>query len=299
MSERIVVGTRGSKLALAQTEKVVEKLKEKGYETEIRIIRTSGDILKDKPLHEFKGIGAFVRAIDEALAEGEIDIAVHSYKDVPSVRVENTVIAAVLERESPRDAFITRDGSTIDDLESNSVVGTSSLRRRAQIKRYRGDLKLENLRGNVDTRLRKLNEGIYDAILLAEAGLIRLGLDEKVKYQRLSPEIFVPSANQGIIAVATRAGEEDLVSFMNHPKTALEAAVEREVIKELGVGCAVPVGIFAEWNGKIRLICEILSQDGKQEVRVEENLSPSTAIEEAREIARELKEKGGELIAGR
>lgn len=299
MSERIVVGTRGSKLALAQTEKVVEKLKEKGYETEIRIIRTSGDILKDKPLHEFKGIGAFVRAIDEALAEGEIDIAVHSYKDVPSVRVENTVIAAVLERESPCDAFITRDGSTIDDLESNSVVGTSSLRRRAQIKRYRGDLKLENLRGNVDTRLRKLNEGIYDAILLAEAGLIRLGLDEKVKYQRLSPEIFVPSANQGIIAVATRAGEEDLVSFMNHPKTALEAAVEREVIKELGVGCAVPVGIFAEWNGKIRLICEILSQDGKQEVRVEENLSPSTAIEEAREIARELKEKGGELIAGR
>jgi hydroxymethylbilane synthase len=299
MSERIVVGTRGSKLALAQTEKVVEKLKEEGYETEIRIIKTPGDILKDKPLHEFKGMGAFVRAIDEALAEGGIDIAVHSYKDVPSVRVENTVIAAVLERESPCDAFITRDGSTIDDLEGNSVVGTSSLRRRAQIKRYRWDLKLENLRGNVDTRLRKLNEGIYDAILLAEAGLIRLGLDENVKYQRLSPEIFVPSANQGIIAVATRAGEEDLVSFMNHPKTALEAAVEREVIKELEVGCAVPVGIFAEWNGKVRLICEILSHDGKQEVRVEETLSPSTAIEEAREIARELKEKGGELIAGR
>ncbi len=299
MSERIVVGTRGSKLALAQTEKVVKKLKEEGYETEIRTIKTSGDILKDKPLHEFKGIGAFVRAIDEALAEGEIDIAVHSYKDVPSDRVKNTVIAAVLERESPCDAFITRDGSTIDDLESNSVIGTSSLRRRAQIKRYRWDLKLENLRGNVDTRLRKLNEGIYDAILLAEAGLIRLGLDEKVKYQRLSPEIFVPSANQGIIAVATRSGEEDLVSFMNHPKTALEAAVEREVIKELGVGCAVPVGIFAEWNGKVRLICEILSHDGKQEVRVEETLSPSTAIEEAREIARELKENGGGLIAER
>jgi len=299
MSERIVVGTRGSKLALAQTEKVVKKLKEEGYETEIRIIKTPGDILKDKPLHEFKGMGAFVRAIDEALADGEIDIAVHSYKDVPSIRVENTIIAAVLERESPCDAFITRNGSTIDDLESNSVVGTSSLRRRAQIKRYRWDLKLENLRGNVDTRLRKLNEGIYDAILLAEAGLIRLGLDEKVKYQRLSPEIFVPSANQGIIAVATRAGEEDLVSFMNHPKTALEAAVEREVIMELGVGCAVPAGIFAEWNGKVRLICEILSHDGKHEVRVKETLNPSTAIEEAREIARELKERGGELIAGR
>jgi hydroxymethylbilane synthase len=291
---RIKVGTRGSKLALAQAGKVIKRLKEEGYGIEIRIIKTSGDIMKDKPLYEFKGKGAFVRAIDEALADEYVDVAVHSYKDVPSARVKGTAIAAVLERESPCDAFVTRNGLTIDDLESYSVVGTSSLRRKAQIKRYRDDFKLENLRGNVDTRLRKLREGIYDAIVVAEVGLIRLGL--AVKYQRLSPEIFVPSANQGIIAVATRKGEEDLVSFMNHPKTALEAAVEREVIKELGVGCAVPVGIFAELDGKIRLICELLSPDGKREVRAEEFLSPSTAIEEAREIAKELKNEGGDLI---
>jgi hydroxymethylbilane synthase len=293
---KIIVGTRGSKLALAQAGKVIKRLKEEGYEIEIRVIKTPGDIMKDKPLHEFRGIGAFVRAIDESLADEDIDIAVHSYKDVPSARVEGTVIAAVLERESPCDAFVTRDGSTIDELESYAVVGTSSLRRRAQLMRYRSDMRLENLRGNVDTRLRKLREGIYDGIVLAEAGLIRLGLADRIRYQRLSPEIFVPSANQGIIAVATRKGEEDLVSFMNHPKTALEAAVEREVIKELGMGCAVPVGVFARWDGKVELICEILSQNGREGIRIEEHLSPSTAIEEAREIAKELKKESESIV---
>ncbi|AEA46532.1 hydroxymethylbilane synthase [Archaeoglobus veneficus] len=296
MPEKIVVGTRGSKLALAQTEKVIAHLKAEGYEVEIRIIKTPGDIMKDRPLHEFKGMGAFVRVIDEALVDGDIDIAVHSYKDVPSKI--NGVIAAVLERESPCDAFVTREGLTIDELESYSVVGTSSLRRRAQIKRYRPDLKIENLRGNVDTRLRKLREKQYDAILLAEAGLIRLGLNEKVRYQSLNPEIFVPSANQGIIAVETRKGEEDLVSFMNHKRTAVEAEVERAVLKELGVGCAVPVGIYAKFDGKIRLYCEVLSHDGSRAVRVEETLSPKTAIEEAIIIARELKKECGGMLVG-
>ncbi|HID44008.1 MAG TPA: hydroxymethylbilane synthase [Archaeoglobaceae archaeon] len=292
---KIVLGTRGSKLALAQTEKVLRELKGQGYEVEIRIIKTAGDIMKDKPLHEFRGMGAFVRIIDESLDDGDIDIAVHSMKDVPS-KIKG-VIAAVLERESPCDAFVTRDGTDIDELKSYAVVGTSSLRRVAQLKMYRSDFRIENLRGNVDTRLRKLNEGQYDAILLAEAGLIRIGMTEKVKYQSLNPQIFVPSANQGIIAVETRKGEEDLVSFMNHEKTYLEAMIEREVIKELGIGCAVPAGIFAKFDGKIELICEILSFDGSESVRVEETLNPDTAIEEAKEVARELKKKGGSLIA--
>jgi len=289
MPEKVVVGTRGSKLALAQTEKVLSFLKAEGYEVEIRIIKTPGDIMKNRPLHEFKGMGAFVRVIDEALVDGDIDIAVHSYKDVPS-KISG-VIAAVLERESPCDAFVTREGLTIDEFESHAVIGTSSLRRRAQIRRYRPDLRIENLRGNVDTRLRKLREKQYDAILLAEAGLIRLGLDEKVRYHPLNPEIFVPSANQGIIAVETRKGEEDIVSFMNHPRTAMEAEVERAVLKELGVGCAVPVGIFAKLDGKIKLFCEILSHNGKKAVRVEESLSKKTAIEEAIIIGRELKDR--------
>ncbi len=296
MSEKVVVGTRGSKLALAQTEKVVRKLKEAGYEVEIRIIKSAGDIMKDKPLYEFKGTGAFVRTLELALIDGEIDIAVHSYKDVPSVRVEGTSIAAVLKRDSPCDVFIARNGSTLEDIKEGALIGTSSLRRRAQLKWYRPDLRFENLRGNVDTRLRKLNEGLYDAIVLAEAGLIRLGLAEKIRYQRLNPEIFVPPANQGIIAVETRKGEEDIVSFMNDEKTALEAEVERAVIRELGIGCAVPAGIYARYEGKVRLICQILSVDGAEEVKIDEELNPNTAVEEAREIARNLKEKIKHLI---
>ncbi len=275
MPEKVVVGSRGSKLALAQTQKVVEELRSEGYEVELRIIKTSGDVMKDRPLHEFKGIGAFVRAIDEALARGEIDIAVHSLKDVPSQRVEGTVIAAVLERESPRDAFVTIDGRKPDEMGLGAKIGTSSLRRRAQLKRYRRDFVIENLRGNVDTRLRKLSEGLYDAILLAEAGLIRLGIDKDVSYVPLPPEEFVPSANQGIIAVATREGEEELVSFMNHQKTWIEAGIERRIIRELGIGCAVPAGVYARFagNGKMELFCEVLSVDGAFAVRVEERFS--------------------------
>ena len=286
MSEKIVVGTRGSKLALAQTERVVKKLREEGYDVEIKIIKSTGDIMKDKPLYEFKGMGAFVRSLELALIKGEIDVAVHSYKDIPSSRVEGVTVAAVLERDSPCDAFIAKDGSTIESIKEGAIIGTSSLRRRAQLKLYRPDFKFENLRGNVDTRVRKLKEGPYDAIVLAEAGLIRLGL--KIKYQRLDPERFVPAANQGIIAVETREGEENLVEFMNDKKTALEAEVERAVIRELGVGCAIPAGVYAEYRGKVRLICQVLYNG---EIRVDEKLSPSTAVDEAIEIAKQIKEK--------
>ncbi|WP_456478420.1 hydroxymethylbilane synthase [Geoglobus ahangari] len=289
MSRRIVIGTRGSKLALAQAHKVREELEGEGYETEIRIIRTSGDIKKDRPLHEFKGIGAFVREIDLALKRGEVDIAVHSLKDVPTQRVEGTVIAAVLERESPCDAFVTRDGRSFEELEGGSVVGTSSLRRRAMVLKLRKDLKIENLRGNVDTRLRKLSEGIYDGIFLAEAGLIRLGIHEEMKYQRLNPYTFVPSANQGIIAVATREGEEELASFMNHDETYREAMLERFVISYLGVGCAVPAGVYAESAGnKIRLVCEVLGEGGEVKARVDERVSRDWSEEEVEEILRGL-----------
>ncbi|WP_456369307.1 hydroxymethylbilane synthase [Geoglobus sp.] len=289
MPRRVVIGTRGSKLALAQAHRVREELEREGYETEIRVIRTSGDIKKDRPLHEFKGIGAFVREIDLALKRGEVDVAVHSLKDVPTQRVEGTVIAAVLERESPCDAFVTRDGKSFEELESGSIVGTSSLRRRAMVLKFRSDLRIENLRGNVDTRLRKLNDGIYDGIFLAEAGLIRLGIHEEVRYQRLSPYTFVPSANQGIIAVATREGEESLVSFMNHDETYREAMLERSVINYLGVGCAVPAGVYAKSEGgRIRLICEVLDESGEVKARVDERLSKDWSSEEVEEILKGL-----------
>lgn len=282
----IRVGTRGSKLALTQTRFVVERLEKEGYEVEVKIIKTAGDIMKDRPLHEFRGIGAFVREIDTALARREIDVAVHSYKDVPSQRVEGTKIAAVLKRDSPCDAMIFRKCKILEELENNAVVGTSSLRRRAQFSRLRSDLRFENLRGNFDTRIKKLENGLYDAIIVAEAGIRRLNLN--IAYQSFPPEIIVPSPNQGIIAVATRDGEEELVSFLNDEETWIEAQIERAIAKELGFGCAVPFGVYAKTVGdNVKVICEVLSE---KYVRVEEKISKS--IEEAIEIARRVKNEG-------
>lgn len=282
---KLRIGTRGSKLALAQTKLVAEKLEKEGYEIEIVTIKTAGDIMKDKPLHEFKGIGAFVRAIDTALARKEIDLAVHSYKDVPSQRVEGTKIAAVLKRDSPRDALISRNGERLEELQEGAKLGTSSLRRRAQFSRLRGDLIFENLRGNLDTRLRRLREGLYDAIIVAEAGIQRLGL--KIKYQSFPPDLIVPSPNQGIIAIATRDGDEEIVSFLNDADTWLSAQVERVIARELGFGCAVPFGVYAEvLGGKVRVVCEILA--GKY-VKVDETLDRDNALEEALEVVRRLK----------
>ncbi|MEM2176441.1 MAG: hydroxymethylbilane synthase [Archaeoglobaceae archaeon] len=282
---KLIIGTRGSKLALAQAKIVAEKLDKEGYEVELKIIKTAGDIMKDRPLHEFRGVGAFVRAIDLALANGEIDLAVHSYKDVPTQRVPRTRISAVLKRDSPCDALIAKNGERFEELKEGAKIGTSSLRRRAQFSRLRSDLKFENLRGNLDTRLRKLKEGLYDAIIVAEAGIQRLGI--KVKYQRFLPEVIVPPPNQGIIAIATRVGEEEIVSFLNDSKTWLEAEVERAIAKELGFGCAVPFGVYAEVRGdKVRAICEVFLERYK---RIEETLSKDSAIEEAIEIARRIK----------
>lgn len=280
----IRVGTRGSKLALAQAKLVVEKLEEEGYKVELKVIKTKGDIMKDKPLHEFKGIGAFVREIDLALARGEIDVAVHSYKDVPTQRVEGTKISAVLKRDSPCDAMIFRDCKRFEELKENAVVGTSSLRRRAQFSRLRNDLKFENLRGNLDTRIRKLRDGLYDAIIVAEAGIQRLKLN--IDYQSFPPDVIVPPPNQGIIAVATRIGEEELVSFLNDEDTWIEAQIERTIARELGFGCAVPFGVYAKVCGeRAKVICEVLSGEC---VRVEEKISKHS-IEEAIEIARRVK----------
>ncbi len=289
MPERVVIGSRGSKLALAQAEKVRRLLEEEGYEVEVRVIKTHGDVMKDKPLHEFKGIGAFVRAIDEALRRGEIDLAVHSYKDVPSQRIEGTVVAAVLERESPCDAFISRENLKFEEMPVGSKIGTSSLRRRAFVKKLRRDLEVENLRGNLDTRIRKLNEGLYDGIIVAEAGLIRLGLDKELEYERLNPEVFVPAANQGVIAVASRSERAEEFQFLNHDRTRLETDVERAVLRELGIGCAIPAGIYAKAEGRVKLIVEVLSEDGRKSVRIEESLSRDHAVEEAVEIAKNLR----------
>ncbi|MCX8172546.1 MAG: hydroxymethylbilane synthase [Archaeoglobaceae archaeon] len=282
---KLRIGTRGSKLALAQTKAVVDELEREGYETEIVVIKTAGDIYKDRPLHEFKGMGAFVRAIDYALAKGEIDIAVHSYKDVPTQRVPGTRISAVLKRDSPCDALISKNGRKFEELREGAIIGTSSLRRKAQFSRLRKDLIFENIRGNLDTRLKKLKNGLYDAIIVAEAGIQRLGL--KIEYQSFPPEIIVPPPNQGIIAVATREGEDEIVSFLNDEETWLCAQIERIITKELGFGCAIPFGVYAEAKKeRVQVISEVFSD---RYVRIEEVLNRDTALIEAKNVAKRLK----------
>ena len=198
------MGTRGSPLALRQTEIVVGRLNEMGVEVELSKVKTNGDVFLDKPLYQLSGWGVFVAEIDDRMLSGEIDLAVHSMKDIPTKRPEELDIAAILKRDSPYDILVTRDGSKLDDLQKGAVVGTSSMRRSAQLRRSRPDLQIKSLRGNLHTRLRKLRTDDYDAIILAEAGVQRMGID--LEYSVLDPEKFVPSANQGTIVVVAKKG---------------------------------------------------------------------------------------------
>ena len=230
----MIIGTRGSQLALAQAENVARLLNELGVETSLKIIKTSGDRFTDRPLHAVSGgVGAFVRELDDVMLAGEIDIAVHSMKDMPTVRPPALPTVAVLKRDTPFDFLLTYDGSTLDELPELSIIGTSSLRRAAQIRRYRPDLVTQELRGNIDTRLRKLKEGQYDGILLAKAGLERMGWE--LEGEILSPDFFCPSPNQGTVAVVTRAGTEAeaAVSRLDHTESRIVTEIERILISEL------------------------------------------------------------------
>jgi hydroxymethylbilane synthase len=279
------IGTRGSKLALAQTDTVCRKLTAMGIGVEQIVITTQGDTIHGVPLHEIGGQGVFVRALDDAILAGEIDCAVHSMKDIPAVRPSGLVTAAVLKRDPPADyiAYTTA-------LPTVKVVGTSSTRRRAQILRHDPDIAIKDLRGNVDTRIRKLNNGEYDAIILAEAGLIRLGI--RIPGERLPPETFVPSPNQGTIAVVSRADPSlmETLSALDHHQTSTDVAVERAVMEQLGGGCFTPLGIYCYAS---HLIAEVLSLDGRRTERIETDVK---SIENAREQGRILRGRAKSLI---
>lgn len=260
----LVIGTRGSKLALVQANLVKDLLAKNGVKTELKIIKTSGDTFTDRPLHEVKGFGVFVREIDDAMLTGNVDIAVHSMKDVPTERPPELTIAAVMKRDSPYDFLLMRNGATLKELPVGAVIGTTSLRRRAQLLRFRHDLNIKDLRGNIDTRLRKLKEGQYDAILMAQAGLERMKWD--IAGERLNPDDFVPSANQGTVVIITKKDSlaERAVRMLDDETTRLETKIERIIIGILGGGCLVPIGAFAQTEGnKIHVRCEVLSMDGK------------------------------------
>jgi hydroxymethylbilane synthase len=281
----IRVGTRGSKLALAQTAKVCNQLTALGIEVEQKIIATQGDTVTNVPLHEIGKQGVFVRALDDAILAGEIDCAVHSMKDIPAFRPSGLFTAAILKRDSPAD-FIAHTGA----LDAVKIIGTSSTRRRAQLLRHDPGIAVKNLRGNVDTRIRKLNTGEYDAIILAKAGLTRLGIT--LKGEELPPETFVPSPNQGTVVVVSRADPSlmETLASIDHPETRTDVAIERAVMEQVGAGCFTPMGIYCRAG---HLIAEILSLDGKRGERVETDIC---SIDEARMQGKALRARALPLI---
>jgi hydroxymethylbilane synthase len=279
------VGTRGSKLALVQTRKVTDALEQRGIETETVVITTPGDTKTGVPLHAIGGQGVFVRALDDAILDGTIDAAVHSMKDIPAARPEGLNTCAILRRDSPADFLVHSC-----DLEEIRVVGTSSTRRRAQLLRSPLPIEVRELRGNVDTRLKKLERGEYDAIVLAEAGMQRLGLD--LPGTRLLPQWYVPSPNQGTIAVVCRDDPGCIEQFqpLDHFQTRREVEAERAVMEEVGGGCFTPMGIFCESGF---LIAEVLALDGSRWERVEDS---GNTIEEARGVGQKLRMIAQDLI---
>ncbi|PWB53705.1 MAG: hydroxymethylbilane synthase [Candidatus Methanoperedenaceae archaeon] len=288
------IGSRGSKLALAQANLVKDLLARKGVDTEINIIKTSGDTFTDRPLHEVQGFGVFVREIDDSMLAGQIDIAVHSMKDIPTERPPELTMAAVMKRDSPYDFLLTREDTKLKDLPEGSIIGTTSLRRRAQLSRFRTGFNIKELRGNIDTRLRKLKEGQYDGIFLAEAGLERLKWD--LPGERLDPDDFVPSANQGTVVIVTKKDSEAQISAqeLNDIQTRLETRIERIIIGILGGGCLVPIGAFAQTEGnEIHVRTEVLSVDGKRCVKIDEFINPAEYEKEAERIGNDLNKKGG------
>lgn len=315
MTDRIIIGTRGSKLALWQSHHVSRLLFEahRGeIEVQVQVFSTRGDRVIDKPLPEIGGKGLFTAELEAALHEGVVDVAVHSLKDLPTDQPEGLAVLAMPTRADARDALVVRAdhlegpgaaGESRDPfaaLPSGSVVGTSSLRRGAQVRAIRPDLELRDIRGNVDTRLRKLDEGGYDAILLACAGLDRLGWGERI-HRRLSPP-WLSAAGQGAIAVQGRAGDADVVSILSpieHRPTRLEVRAERGVLAALGGGCSLPLGARAEVSDhKLRLDAVLLTPDGATEVRATRVGEPTLAGADrlARMLCRDLHDRGAARI---
>jgi hydroxymethylbilane synthase len=269
------IGSRGSQLALWQANHIAALLRARGHEIEIEIIHTTGDKITDVPLAQVGtkgglGKGIFTKEIEEALAAGRVDLAVHSLKDLPTELPPGFELAAITEREDPRDAFCSRLYSRIEDLPRSARVGTSSLRRQAQLKAIRPDLDIHPLRGNVDTRLRKLEQGEYDAIILASAGLKRLGKTGLIK-QIIPAEIMCPAAGQGALGIEIREGDSATgqhLAFLNDPLARAATTCERALLKRLGGGCQVPIGAFAEIrNGKLRLDAIVADPDGSKLLR--------------------------------
>jgi len=291
----LVIGSRGSQLALWQANWIAARLAERGQQTRIEIIRTTGDKITDVPLAKVGTKGLFTKEIEEALLDGRIDLAVHSLKDLPTEVPEGLVIAAIPEREDPRDAMV---GVPLKNLTAGARVGTSSLRRAAQLRVMRKDLKIESLRGNLDTRVRKLDEGQYEAIVLAAAGLTRLGWAHRIA-EILSPDVMCPAVGQGALAVETRADGPacKICGALDHAVTRAAVAAERAVLASLGGGCQVPIGVHAWVSGeRLHLIGVVIAPDGERVVRKTDEGPAADAEELGRRLGAALLANGAREI---
>jgi len=294
---RLRIGSRGSQLALWQANHIRDLLRERGHQVEIEIIKTTGDKITDVALAKVGTKGMFTKEIEEALADGRVDLAVHSLKDLPTAVPPGFEIAAITKRENPRDVFCSLNYASIDQLPRGARVGTSSLRRQAQLKAVRPDLKIHPLRGNVDTRLRKLQAGEYDAVILAAAGLNRLGKTELVR-QVIPPEIMCPAAGQGALGIEIRAGDSEArqhLTFLEDAAARATTTCERTLLNKLGGGCQVPIGAFAEIrDGRLHLEGVVADPDGSKVIR--ESRDGSDPIELGELVGDALLRRGGEEI---
>ncbi len=299
------IGSRGSKLALWQTHHIADRLRAAGHEVDIEIIRTLGDAMQHVPFAEVGGgerdaKGMFTKEIEEALYAGRIDLAVHSLKDLPTELAAPFVIAAIPERVDPRDAFVSVLHESFEALPHGARIGTSSLRRQAQLKAQRPDVQCVEFRGNVDTRLRKLAEGQVDAIILASAGLERLGLTAN-RRECFSPLILCPAAGQGALAIETRAADDrslTALAFLDHPATRYAVTAERAALAGLGGGCQVPIGIHCFLGDEgYSVVSAVAAPDGSEVLRSVLDRQSGLAPEElGRKVAAELLRQGAQRL---
>ncbi|HLE24316.1 MAG TPA: hydroxymethylbilane synthase [Thermodesulfobacteriota bacterium] len=297
----VKIGTRGSRLSLIQTDSVIDMLRRIGSDLEFQkvIMKTAGDVFREKSLYSFGAKGIFEREINLAVIEGRVDFAVHSLKDLPSEEYDELGLAAIPKRESPNDVLISNSRKTFTELKANNIVGTSSVRRMMQIKLHRPDLRVVRLRGNVETRLRKAANGEFDAVVLAEAGVKRLGLQDKVS-ERLPLNMFVPAPGQGALVAVARKDDDKmlrLLSKIDDRESRNECVVERIVASKLSGGCQVPMGIIAHQTGNsLSAYSALYSIDGRKKIACNIEGKSDNASDVAERLANKLLEFGASGI---
>jgi len=299
--KKLIIATRSSQLAVWQADFIKNEINKKFPDVTIELtkIKTKGDKILDTPLAKIGGKGLFVKEVENALYEKEADIAVHSMKDVPSEMPEGMELFVSPKRETPYDAFLSINYNSIDELPEGAIVGTSSLRRMVQIRKRRPDLQIENLRGNINTRIRKLEEGMYDAIVLAKAGLVRVGFFQHLK-QTLTEDIMIPAVCQGTLGI--EVGEDnneakELLKFFYDEETYIRTKAERAFLKTLEGGCQVPIAGYSILNGsKLKLMGMVSSLDAKEYIYRETEDIPENAENMGTKLAQEILEAGGREI---